>query len=750
MAGETRRSFLKKSAALAALMGTGMGKLAAAEAEGSPPAAAGNPPREPWYRRTLRWGQTNINELDPTRYDIRWWREQWRRTRTQGIVVNAGGIVAYYPTEVPFHRRARFLGSHDLFGDLTKAAREEGIVVFARMDSGGNDENFYRAHPDWFATDAEGRPYRREHDLYMPCLNGPYYGAYLNAILKEVAARYKPEGFTDNYWSSWGRNTICYCPNCTQQFRAKTGQDLPRKKDWNDPTYRHWIEWAYACRLRVWDENNRLTREVGGPDCVWVGMNGGSPYGEAQQFRDFRAICQRTEILMLDDQRRANATGFQRNAQVGKLVHGVLGWDKVAPESMAMYQTTAPTFRQAAKPPAEARLWMIEGFAGGIQPWWHYLGAYGEDRRSYQTPVKLCQWHAENEAYLVRRRPVASVGIVWSQRSSDFFGRDDWQNQASAPADGFMQALVRARIPTLPVHLDDLEREAPQLKLLVLPNIGAMTEAQAASIRRFVQSGGGLLATGQTSLCDEWGDPRADFALADLFGAHLPANAAVRAEATRRRWAEEESHTYLRLVPELRRLVDGPHIPGEPLATGPRHPALRGFDQTDILAFGGTVEDLQLDPGAKVLATFIPPYPVSPPEDDWMRTPRTNIPALIVNEQPGRGRVAYLPADLDRRYDRNLLPDHGDLLANLARWAAREDMPLKVEGPGLVDCNLYRQPGRAILHLVNLTNAGTWRAPVDELIPVGPLRVAVRLPDDVRAGSIDLRVSGRKLALDAA
>src|SRR6185312_17560955 len=100
----------------------------------------------------------------------------------------------------------------------------------------------------------------------------------------------------------------------------------------------------------------------------------------------------------------------------------------------------------------EAHLWMIEGFAGGIQPWWHYLGAYGEDRRSYRTPVELCQWHAANEAFLVRRRPVATVGIVWSQRSSDFFGRDDWQRQASSPADGFPQALVRARIPTLPVH----------------------------------------------------------------------------------------------------------------------------------------------------------------------------------------------------------------------------------------------------------------------------------------------------------
>src|SRR5579885_3663982 len=46
----------------------------------------------PWYRRALRWGQTNITELDPTRYDIVWWREYWSRTGIQGVIINAGGI----------------------------------------------------------------------------------------------------------------------------------------------------------------------------------------------------------------------------------------------------------------------------------------------------------------------------------------------------------------------------------------------------------------------------------------------------------------------------------------------------------------------------------------------------------------------------------------------------------------------------------------------------------------------------------
>ena len=89
----------------------------------------------PWYQRTYRWGQTNITEIDPIRYDIEWWREHWRRTRVQGVIINAGGIVAYYPSQYPLHYRAEYLEDRDLFADVMAAAREEGLAVLARMDS---------------------------------------------------------------------------------------------------------------------------------------------------------------------------------------------------------------------------------------------------------------------------------------------------------------------------------------------------------------------------------------------------------------------------------------------------------------------------------------------------------------------------------------------------------------------------------------------------------------------------------------
>jgi hypothetical protein len=663
----------------------------------------------PWYRRVVRWGQTNLTEIDPPRLDIDWWRAHWKRTRIQGVVLNAGGIVAYYPTQVPFHRRARELGTRDVFGELTRAAREDGLAVFARMDSNRADEALFRAHPDWFARDAQGAPYLVT-GLHVACVNGPYYREHIPAILREIASNYRPDGFTDNNWNGPTRSQPCFCANCEAAFRARTGAALPRAADWDAPLYREWILWNYARRLEIWDEFNLITREAGGPDCIWVGMMAGAQNWQSRVFRDDREIYRRTEIIMLDHQRRFDAEGFQNNSETGLRLHSVGGWNKLIPESTAMYHLGENNFRLAMKPEPEVRLWALEAFAGGIQPWWHHVGAVQEDRRMFATAEPLFRWHEQHQDYLLDRRPVANVGVLWSQRNMDFFGRDAGAALVDEPWNGCAQALLRARIPYVPVHIDDIERVSRELGLtvLVLPNLGAMSDSQAAAIRAFVAGGGNLLATGLTSACDEWGEARPDLALADLFGASLDAAHFARSAARRLQLAQTWQQTYLRLPTEG------------------RHEVLAGFANTDLLAFGGVLEPLRVAADANVALTYVPPVPVSPPEDVWMREPRTTIAALILRTTAGGARIAYLPADIDRRFARDQLPDHGALLAGLTRWAARDDLPFTVSGAGLVDCKLWKQGERLILHVVNLNNANTWRTPVHELTPIGPLRVRLR------------------------
>lgn len=722
---DNRRDFMKKAAAVSGWL-TVQGMPGAALWH--PTGAAANQ-QTPWYRRVTRWGQVNITEKDPQQYDIAFWRNYWHRTGTRGIIANAGGIVAYYPTEVPLHRRAEYLGDRDLFGDLCRAAQQDGLAVFARMDSNRAHEEFYQAHRDWFAIDVNGKPYKAA-DLYIACVNSPYYTEHLPAILKEIATRYHPEGFTDNSWSGLGRDSPCYCDYCRKDFKAKTGFDIPTRTDWDSKAYKAWLRWNYDRRLELWAFNNQVTRTAGGPDCIWSGMNSGSISGQSKSFRDLRAIARQAEIIMLDDQARSENGGFQHNAEIGKLIHGILGWDKLIPESMAMYQAHKPWFRLASKPEPEARLWMLEGLAGGIQLWWHMVGAYREDRRMLDNPPAVYAWETENETFLLHRRPVATVGVLWSQENMDLYGREATEERVDLPWRGITSALIRARIPYLPIHADDIE--GTDIAVLILPDLALLSTTQAEALRRFVARGGSLIATGNTGLLDEQGETRADFVLADLFGVHLTGPRDLFAKPTLEKLAGESWHTYLRLPAD-------------------RHAILKGFEKTDILPFGGLLEPLRVEPGAIVPLTFIPQFPVYPPEKAWMRIPSTDIPGLILRENATTGesksRLAFLPADIDREYGRSNLPDHGDLLRNLVRWAAAGNIPLRIEGAGLIDCHLYEQPGRLILHLVNLTNENTWRQPLDELIPIGPLTISVRLPKTSRTKPGKPPAAGRDIQL---
>ena len=85
-------------------------------------------------------------------------------------------------------------------------------------------------------------------------------------------------------------------------------------------------------------------------------------------------------------------------------------------------------------------------------------------------------------------------------------------------------------------------------------------------------------------------------------------------------------------------------------------------------------------------------------------------------------------------------------MANIIRWAVKDNIPLKVEGTGLIDYHLYSQPEGIVLHIVNLTSAGTWRQPVHELISVGPLHVKVKLPNGMKGKNLRSLVSNQKIS----
>jgi len=103
---------------------------------------------------------------------------------------------------------------------------------------------------------------------------------------------------------------------------------------------------------------------------------------------------------------------------------------------------------------------------------------------------------------------------------------------------------------------------------------------------------------------------------------------------------------------------------------------------------------------------------------------RPKKPVVISKTTKQGGRIIYLAADIDRCFRRDNFPDHGNLLINLTRWVSEDTLPIKIEGPGLIDCQIYKQDNRLVIHLVNLT--GSTEQPMHELVPVGPLHIQIK------------------------
>src|SRR5947208_16991930 len=129
----------------------------------APAPAADPPPAAPagWFDQPMRWAQLVLVENDPGVFDPTFWLDYFRRVHADAACLSAGGVVAYYPTQVPLHHRSAWLKDTDPFGDLVTGCRKLGMRILARTDPHAARQDVADAHPDWIAVDARGR--KRRH-----------------------------------------------------------------------------------------------------------------------------------------------------------------------------------------------------------------------------------------------------------------------------------------------------------------------------------------------------------------------------------------------------------------------------------------------------------------------------------------------------------------------------------------------------------------------------------------------------------
>jgi hypothetical protein len=612
------------------------------------------------------------------------------------------GGEAYYQSRVAPH--APGLGELDYLREAMDEARRVGAKIVSYI----NPNALYPGHPlfpECVIREADGQVCQRpaygagfRPGALYPCANHPRYRQFLRAVLTEIFTRYQADGlYVDGLTPH-----LCFCEHCRAKWRALFGSDMPAAKLGRLPD-----RWA------VWGEFGRDPQPVGDVE--------NDP--DARRLTEMltRSLVEVThEFSLTVKQARPGAlTFFHSHPKPGSEadydgtlteVYSPQPWVHTAWRSgelagySAVYSVPVlfNVYPHRHFTEAEARCHALQGLAAGAYPnFWSAAGmkpvcefmARCVEYLDFDTaaPVKFLALPRDLRESDTQRRAPAAPGVSYAPR-----------DRFLAPYVGAYSALMRAGLPVVTLHRPHFEEQLTGFKVLVLANVALLSDAQAEAVRRFVREGGGLIATHETSLADEKGRRRADFALADLLGAHY--RETLKSDKRQVVLAgDQEGRARPPGAPELPSAAFPAH--DEPLVTV----ALDGAEAVGSLADGG--------------------------------------PALLAHHY-GKGRVVFLPGRFDSVQCYEPSPAIERLFANAVRWVAPEAVPVEIEAAGPVGLTLFRQPRRLIVHLINHQRDSRFRS--DALEPIRRVALRVSLPEGGRAQSVRRLWENRDLPFQSA
>jgi hypothetical protein len=123
-----------------------------------------------------------------------------------------------------------------------------------------------------------------------------------------------------------------------------------------------------------------------------------------------------------------------------------------------------------------------------------------------------------------------------------------------------------------------------------------------------------------------------------------------------------------------------------------------------------------------VPATLSAPFLVFPEGWSYPRVDASGDPLVVAREHAGGGRTLYFAGAAGTLYWSMPYPDLARLITNAVTWAAVGRQPVTVTAPPTLQISLRVQPGRRMVHMVNLTGGERF---FRELVPLHDVRVAL-------------------------
>lgn len=625
------------------------------------------------------------------------------------IRLGAARTYAFFQSKIAPHAPA--LGDRDFLREVLDAAKPRGIKVVPYIQSGYENALLYREHPNWVSRLADGRPMAvgRPEEFHM-CWNSPYR-QWKISIIKEIAGNYEIDGLYNDGPTYFG---YCHCNHCRQSFHEEFRMDIPRAEDWRDPAWQEYVLWRYRVLAFVLRDICEAVRTARPGIPV---LNNNITYFHERCRRESRipeVLTRVSDGMLLESHR----------------THQRLPWNRVGQNAKYGFATGKPLWMWweynvgdwsfAACSDSELKLKYAEiranGGAPGVFPF-DVTERAGEGLRA----IGDCfAFQERNEERLFSANPVKFAALPYSRQTAEWYGAAEPDTRYTATHTGLYRCLVHNHVPFNLLLDPDLTHEGlAGYQILVLSNLACLSSGQAAAIRQWVANGGGLLATYETSLWDERGRKRPNFALADVFGADYVASPRleVRGQLAPGYAIVEERDQWVMWLDEP---VTGSKAAAVSYIAGPFQTAVP-FDESlhgTVLPVG---RHTYVTPrqGATGVARLLSPSQRSNP----LGGP-TAYPGAVTHRF-GKGRVVYFPADLGQDYSQVRVPHVSRYLVNALQWVAAGPWPIQIEAPSSVEVQIHTGADRTIIYLINFTSDSL--EPGDEVTSVSRLtNVAVR------------------------
>ncbi len=435
----------------------------------------------PWWKKNnLRVIQTNLPDYEAATLNPDSLVADLLHYAANTLLINAGGIMAFYPTQLDFQYTNPCM-KPDMLGRVIAQCHRHQIKVIVRFDFSRVQERIFKAHPDWCYISAKGERIINT-DMYAVTVNAPYVQEKAFKIIAEVMDNYPIDGIFLNMPGYQVNNAYegKYYGIDQNEYDKKTftawsgGLSLPTEENRADTTYQRYLEFK---KETVDDWLRRLEEMVKAKN------------------KDV-AICTYSDkyVDIIRHESQASPLPYWPYTASDNVNNAGHSFPHHIISNSSIQQISFQS-RYNAIEPEEAGIRLYENIANGSGLDISMMGDMRgyEDERNFDIIHTIYHFHKDNEAYFGNYRSVAAIAVIapgaWPAGlpMQEYRGIQLMLKEAHLPFDVLEDA-----------QMANLAAEIKKYKLIILPDITYLSAAAVAILKQALTTGTHLLATNTT------------------------------------------------------------------------------------------------------------------------------------------------------------------------------------------------------------------------------------------------------------